>query len=366
MHDVARVVCAKLKRCFLRRRVRYLTRVEWDRWHREVFRLRPEYARPCPKATEREHLKLWRQLRPDVSLDTLRICYNISGVADPRMVPEEVYESEIEAALNRYDVSLFLANKSFCNRWFAGDLLPEAFLHNIDGQFYSGEYQLLDSAAVAETVDRMEYPVVMKPSMSSGGRAVHFPENRQALESLMANRQNFLVQRKIEQHQFFRRFNDYGLNTLRLSTYKSVVTNDIHLMSVLVRFGRTGSLDNMTQGGLGRFIDEEGRLNRYAVDTHGLKFIRHPDSGMDLTKREVVPNFEQLKRLAKRLAQDVYLTRIVSFDFCLDQAGRWRLIEVNLRHQTIQFAQYAGRPFFGPFTQEVIEYCKDNPRWPLI
>jgi len=38
-------------------------------------------------------------------------------------------------------------------------------------------------------------------------------------------------------------------------------------------------------------------------------------------------------------------------------------MELNLMSQTIRFAQYAGRPFFGPFTGEVVRYCKEHPRW---
>jgi hypothetical protein len=61
------------------------------------------------------------------------------------------------------------------------------------------------------------------------------------------------------------------------------------------------------------------------------------------------------------MAQQVYLARVVGFDVCLDAEGRWRFIEVNINGHTIRFAQYAGEPFFGPFTDEVIRYCRENP-----
>jgi hypothetical protein len=350
----------------LRRRIRYLTRVEWDRWNRDVFDLRPEYRRPCPRHIEKEHLRLWRQLRPDVSLDTIRICYNISGVADPQMVPEEVYQSEIQYALNRYDFTYFLSNKSFSCRWMQSSLFPQTYLHNIEGQFYSGDYELLDTPAVARVLDGIEYPVVLKPSMDSGGRGVSFPESRAALEGAMEGRRDFLVQQRMRQHPFFSKFCDRSLNSLRVCVYRSVTDGRVHFLNAAMRMGIGGPVDNLTQGGLVRFIHEDGRLNSFAVDTHGLKFDRHPLSGFDFSQTEVIPKFDELKDIARRAAQDVYLTHLVSLDFCMDETARWRVLEVNLRSQTIQFPQYAGRPFFGPFTHEVIEYCKAHPRWGLL
>jgi hypothetical protein len=34
---------------------------------------------------------------------------------------------------------------------------------------------------------------------------------------------------------------------------------------------------------------------------------------------------------------------------------------VNLNSHTIRFAQYAGQPFFGDFTGEVVRYCSVHP-----
>jgi hypothetical protein len=53
---------------------------------------------------------------------------------------------------------------------------------------------------------------------------------------------------------------------------------------------------------------------------------------------------------------------LAGWDMSLDDQGRWRCIEVNLEGNTIRFAQYAGQPFFGEFTDEVIDYCLHHPR----
>jgi hypothetical protein len=365
MHQAIRAVARRAKTVLMRERIRYLTKLAWRKWHKKIFELHPEYRRPAPREIEIEHVRLWRQLRPRFSLDTLRTCFNISGIARPEIIPEEVYESEIELAINRYDICHFQANKSFYDRWLPGYLFPEVFLHNIDGEFYSSDYEPLSHADASRLLERFEYPLVFKPSMGSGGRDVHFPEDRQSLDDLMGGRRNFVVQRKIKPHPFFDRFTGYGLNTLRVCVYKSLGDNRLHVLNAALRMGKQGSLDNLTAGGIVRYIHPDGRLNAYALDNWGEKFLVHPDTGVDFAQREEVPNFAELKRLAKEIAQRLYLIRLVSFDFCMDEEARWRVVEVNLNFQTIQMAQYAGQPFFGQFTDEIIDYCKRNPRWAL-
>ncbi len=363
LHDLVHALGARAKRWALRRRVRYLSRLDWDAWHEKVFRMHPEYRRPAPRRAERRHLELWRPLRPDVKLDTFRACYNMSGCTNPRIVPEEVYTSEIQAALNRYDLCLFLDNKNFLNRWLPDGLAPEAYLHGMDGQLYDGCYEPLEPARVGRLLDRIEYPAVFKPSMGSGGIGVHFVGDRRELERRMEGARNFVVQRMIRQHEFFDRFYSQSLNTIRVCVYRSVRDEGVRVLNAAMRMGKGGSLDNLTSGGIVRFVHDDGTLNDFALDNWGERFLAHPDTGVDFTVPERVPRYEELKELAVRLTRQCFLTRLVSFDFCMDADGNWRVVEINLRNQTIQMAQYAGRPFFEPFTHEVIEYCRQNPRW---
>lgn len=213
-------------------------------------------------------------------------------------------------------------------------------------------------------MEDLGFPVVMKASIGPhGGRAVRFPDGPEELLYLMHGESDFVVQRYIKQHSFFDRFNSHGLNTLRACTYRSVRDGEIHILNVALRMGVGGSLDNETQGGIVCYVDEQGRLNDYAVDKYGGRFLAHPNSGLVFRDQESIPNFQQMKELVGEIAESVYLRNVVSLDLCLDSGGFWRMVEVNVGHHTIRFSQYAGRPFFGPFTEEVIEYCEDNPRW---
>jgi hypothetical protein len=125
--------------------------------------------------------------------------------------------------------------------------------------------------------------------------------------------------------------------------------------------GRGGSLDNETAGGIVCFVWPDGRLNDYAVDKYAGRFDRHPDTGVIFSKAHPLPQTEALWETAMRLGARLPFMRLAGWDFAFDQEQRWRCLEVNLAWHTIRFAQYAGEPFFGEFTEEVRDHCETQP-----
>ena len=347
--------------------VRCISNRDFRRRFNTVYQKYPEYHRSVGREIEKNHVKLWRTLRNDINLDTLRICSNISGKPSSEMVPEEVFQSDIQRTICMKQRQIqYLANKSFYDRWFKNDIFPKVFIHNIEGTFYNSQYQSITELQLLQILDEIEYPVVIKPNMDSmGGANVHFAKNREELKNLMKNRRNYVVQEMIEQDEFFAKYNRHGLNTIRVDLYRSVVTNHVHYLHAAFRMGKGGGLDNETAGGIHCFINKDGFLNGYAVDKSGTKYHKHPDTKLEFSKEKKLPAFEEMKKVAIEIARDLYIPRLISLDMCLDVDGRWRVIEINLNDITIQFAQLGGKPFFSPFTEEVIEYCKNNPWWKL-
>src|SRR5689334_18362627 len=133
----------KAKRNLLHWRARYLSDREWRDRFNKIYQQNPAYQKPCSPSVEKQHIARWQALAGRVNLDTLRVCYNISGVEHADMIPEEIYRSEIEPCLNHYPNVDWLSNKSFYNRWFPGDVFPRVHLHNIDGDFYDQNYEIL-------------------------------------------------------------------------------------------------------------------------------------------------------------------------------------------------------------------------------
>jgi hypothetical protein len=339
------------------------SKYHWRGRYKQMRKMHPEYMRPCDGRVIKEHLALWRQIDRNVNLTTLFVCCNISGRQDPRIVPEEIFRSDIEPCFIRQRGADFQGYKNIYDKWYGRGLFAESLFHNMEGVICDGNYEKLKESQIETLLNSFNYPVVFKPSIQSGGGVgVCFPRSKEELQAQMKGRSNYVVQRKMRQHAFLDQFGlTAGLNTFRVCTYKSVADNTSHILNVAVRVGRGGGLDNETAGGLVCYVGDGGKLNHYAVDGLGGKFESHPDTGVKFgADNQIVPNFEEMKRLAIQLTELTYYHRLLSLDLCVDPDGRWFATEVNLQSQTVRFSQYAGYPFFGRFTDEIIEYYKAN------
>lgn len=335
----------------------------WDRRFKKVFELHPEYKKPIPKEIEEIHKKTWSFFSNRINLNTLRVCANISGVANPLFIPEEVFIADIEPTLNQDTTAKFLNNKSIYEKWFPEGNFPKCFFHNINGEWYNRELNPITFLEVKKIISNLHYPVVLKPNINSfGGKGVCFPATLNELSSLVYTQQNFVVQEKLEQHPFFEKFNTAGLNTIRIYLYKSFKDNQLHVVNIVFRMGLGGSLDNETAGGILTLVTKDGFLNGYAVDKYGKKFTKHPDTGLGFEER--IPGFSELIKVSKKIAQKVFYTRLIGLDMCFDKTGNWRLIEINTYSAAIRLAQYHNSLFFGEFTDEIINHCKQY-HWAL-
>lgn len=335
----------------------------WEKRHDKVFELHPGYRIPCDEKVELKHQSRWGAFRSTVDMSTLRICCNLSGRADDRIIPEDIFVSDIEPVLMTDESCHFLSHKSFYNQWFPGEMFPKDYVHCINGQYVDAEFNRIGYDEFKQIVLLLPYPVVMKPNRDSfGGKNVFFVENSDRLVELSQQSRDFVIQEQIMQHAFFSKYNPVGLNTIRVYIYKSVRDNTYHIINMALRMGKGGSLDNETSGGIHTFIHPDGQMNNYAVDKYATKYDRHPDTGYAFDEK--IPAMDVLKKLCEKVASRVYFTRIIGLDVCYTVDGKWRIIELNTRGHTIRFSQYGGQPFFGEFTDEVIEYCQNN-HWAL-
>ena len=346
----------------------YISRVKgaqksWSKRHSMVLYLNYKLNKKCDPEIEDEHLNLWSAFRSKADPTTLRISKNLSGVADPRMVPEDIFVADIEPTLITDKSVDYIAIKSFYNRWFSEGIFPEDLFHRIDGQYYTVNLEKSNYDTLQELSNKLVYPVILKPNKNTyGGEDVNIVESSKELLKLAGDRENFILQKRINQHDFFKNLYPQSLNTIKVNLYRSVTDDKLHILSMSLRIGKDGYLDNESLGGINTMVRSDGYLNGYAIDKLGRKYEEHPKTGMRFNCK--VPEIEKLKSLSLRVGKKVFYTRIFSLDACYDKTGKWRIIELNTNGQSIRFSQYGGQPFFGRFTNEVIEYCKEN-HWAL-
>lgn len=337
--------------------------IDWSKRFEKIFSRYPEYKNRVETEVEDEHKEYWKIFSGRINLNTLRVCKNISGIANPKYVPEDIFIADIEPTLNTTKSVEYFTYKSFYSRWFPNASFPECFFHNVDGEWLDNDLNPISFPDIERIVKKLKYPVVFKPNRDSyGGMGIYFPEDANTLLDLVKKSRNFLVQERIIQHPFFNKFNNAGLNTIRVCLYRSVKDNKIKLLNCALRMGIGGSLDNETAGGIVCYIDQNGLMCGTARDKNGKNYYFHPDT--KLTFSEKIPAFSALLESSNKISSNIFYSRLTSLDFCLDINEVWRPIEVNIFGQTIRFSQYAGTPFFGEFSDEVIEYCIRN-HWAL-
>ena len=338
---------------------------DWAARHKLVYLNNPLYATPCSSDVERAHLDLWKPIGRRPKMDTLRICANISGRLDIRIVPEELFACEVEDALRPATWAATVAHKSLYGRFFPQQLFPRSFLHRINGEYYDSGLTIVPTDEAARLARGLPYPVIVKPNWgSSGGVGVSIAATEKDLLGELAVRSDCVVQEYLYQHPYFQQFNSSGINSVRLYTYRSPQSGRVHILNHALRMGKGGSLDNETAGGIVCYFADGGRLNMYAVDKYGRKYMDHPDTNICFADATPVPSLGNLYEIAIALSNTIPI-RLAGWDFCMDLEGRWRCLEVNVQGNTIRFSQYAGIPFFGDLTEEVIECCRLRGSPPL-
>ena len=76
--------------------IKYTTRSRgakkaWKKRHGIVFDKHPEYRKAAAKEKEKTHREYWSYFRSNFRPETFRICEAISGDADPKIIPEEIF-----------------------------------------------------------------------------------------------------------------------------------------------------------------------------------------------------------------------------------------------------------------------------------
>ncbi len=323
--------------------------------HKRIYNS-PDFKKiSLTKDEKKSYRDYWKQVSPIISFRTVEISKSLSGVFDKRIVPEEFFPLYIEYSLNTERNVDFLANKSIYNKWFGRGIFPKDFFHKIDGSYYTYEFDIIDNieAFIDNTINDNDFPIVIKPNKGTyGGKDVYFVSNKEDIKKIINQHSNLVIQEKIEQSERINVFNKDSVNTVRVCLYKDD-SGVVHMLNASLRMGKDGSLDNMTDGGIVCNIKSDGILNNYANDILAKKYLKHPNSGF-IFENQKFPFYQDLIEASKIVAKGVIGASLVSMDMALDSNEKWRCIELNLVGQTIEFPQNAGEPFFGEFTDEII------------
>ena len=302
--------------------------------------------------------------------DWHRMYYSITGIHDPRFIPQPVAERLIYLHYNRQDFICAYADK---NRF--ADIVPtlefpKTIAKRVNSRYYdandkyygeeiSEPYLNTVYAAMAETGDDT---IILKQTVgSSQGKGIQKCEIREIadLKNLLENNKipDFAVQTAIRQHRFFRQFNEDSVNIIRINTWRK--GNEVFILSPCIRFGVKGSYTDVAfKNGIEIIncvkIDSCGRIDKHYVTLDG-ENIPLPDS-FEL----VVPQWDEIVRQIKEAALQLPYFDFIGWDITVDDRDHVICIEYNLKWPGTIVYQFAHGPLAGEKTDDLLAFLKEE------
>ncbi|MDD3464956.1 MAG: sugar-transfer associated ATP-grasp domain-containing protein [Candidatus Cloacimonetes bacterium] len=330
----------------------------------------------------REYCRLWSPLGITPSMLFLNCACSISGKVSPEFIPEDIYYTRVEPALNNRLFALAYNDKNFFERYLHEfrEMFPKVYLRGIGGEFYDGDFNPVAISEVNGILQGLEYDkdYILKPATETGaGDNVSVIERRgtlffidgsrielKQLIEILSNvyKVNFILQERIQQCDWFASFNNEATNILRMFTYRSVTSNEIHVLHSYLRYASPqDSFQNyLRNGGYRRGIDKDGRLSDFAISRFGDKTADPKITR--IISSDKVPKYNEMVELTKQIGAAFYHHRVLGFDYIVDNNNKVRLLEVNLRNIGMVHHQLIGGPLFGDYTQEVASFCQTNAK----
>ena len=321
----------------------------------------------------------WSKLLSDTNRKYYRI-YNKYIGEDINIMPDDACHMIVEPILNPLKYRHFYSDKNMFDRVlclkFNKLVTPQTYIRNINGIYYDIDYNKISKENLIFTELCDSNRIIVKPSVgSSSGKGILFFEKtgnkfiggedgqHELSISLLDKiyKENYVIQKAVRQSAYISQFSSTSVNTLRIQVYRSVKTGEVHVINTIIRLGKEGSLlDNAHAGGCFVGIDvNSGKLSNKVLNQYGVQFDTF--NNIDFKNNTyVIPNFENVKKFAKKVGECISHHNIIALDIMLDEDNQPMLIEYNIDAFSLWLFQFTGNTAFGEYTDEIIEYCLKN------
>ncbi len=287
------------------------------------------------------------------------------------LVPDDIARNYIEPILTPEEYQPFYNDKNSFSIFLDSNWMPKTYLRSINGFLYDSNYKPAYNENINKYFNDVDR-VVVKPSKEMGGKGIElfkrkgndfFNDNNNLLTVEYLNEiygKNYLIQECITQSKYMSQFNTSSVNTLRIAAYRNITNGKIEILGAFLRIGGTGSfVDNASSGGACVNIDTEGKLGNYIIDLYGNKKSSY--NGIDFSKNEfIIPNWDKVKDFVAEIAYRLPHMSLFANDIYLDIEDNPKVIEVNTQKFSYTIYQYFGNPVFDKYTDDIIEFCKNN------
>lgn len=281
-------------------------------------------------------------------------------------IPDDIYDAYIDPFFNCAQEAQVVDNKCFYEKYFPQIKQPQTVARRINGFWYVDGKIVSQEQMYAQL--QKECAVFIKEAVDSmGGHGVTFVDAGEGAfaekikETVSRIRCDIVIQKPLIQHAAMSRLNESSVNTVRcISLLKD--SGEVCIYSSILRMGIKGKkVDNASSGGITVGITPDGNLRKTAYTKYGDKTLTHPTSGV-VFEGYAIPGYEKVVEAVKTAHWMVPRFRLVSWDFCIDEAGEPVLIEANLHRGELDFHQLNNGPLFGDDTQMILAQVFRNKR----
>ncbi len=318
---------------------------------------------------ESEYIKKWSVLSRKLDLPSYRLYARYCGNI-PEIVPEGIGRIIIEEKLNPPRYRDFYNDKTQYPVILGEQNVPSTFVCRINGSVLLNSSFLPLSTDILTACNGCER-IILKPSIdSSSGRGIELFTLKDNVYSnsqgeilsddyLLNYSKNFVLQEAIQQHQDLAVFNKSSLNSIRIATYRSIKDETPHVLSAILRIGKTGStVDNAHAGG--RYIGinvVNGKLGDYVCDQYGNKSNKWNEVDFFISSF-FIPEWKKVVAFAEDVTRKVHHHRLLALDITVSKDGQPILIEYNLVGFSYWLFEFTNQKPLGDYTDEIICYCK--------
>lgn len=304
--------------------------------------------------------EVWKGIRVDYKWFAFFNTFNEDGCEwTPLYIPSNLYYSIVDMHYTDYKNCRTIEDKNLNNLLFYDVKQPATIARRIGGIYMDGEYNNVTLDEIKK-IFSTNSSYIIKPSIDSGGGKsilVYKAGEEEQYEDFINSIKlldNCIVQEFASQHEQLASLHPDSLNTVRIMTFFH--NGRSKALSTIIRIGvGEGRIDNASAGGIFVGVKNDGSLKNIAYNDYGEKFFVHPSTNAHFEDHHI-PGYDKLIQLAEYLHNRfVVFSKLISWDFAIDNNGDPILIEMNATLGGISFHQMCNGPLFGDMTQEVIK-----------
>ena len=274
-------------------------------------------------------------------------------------LPEDMYLYYIDGFYNDWRIAFVIDNKCYYKRLLPNIKQPGTVANRINNMWFDDDMKPITIKEVENKLKEYDELFIKKASETFGGFGVFVLKNDESMiknfYKIIKNISNdLIIQLPVKQSKVLSKINESSVNSIRVLSFLDR-DGTVKIYSSVLRMGVAGArVDNASSGGLTCGINDDGTLKNVAFNRKGEKFYKHPTSGIEF-KKVKIPSFEEMKRIIKVNHPFIPTSRLISWDFAIDDSNEVVLLEVNLKNGGIRIHQLNNGPLFGDDTEKILE-----------